>query len=136
VTAPEEVVVSPDPARVVLATLAATVFAVVTRVLAGVTAVEVQVPAGPGSEELVDLTVVRIVVVVVVVALAAYVLRLVLDRLAPARSVGVATGVALVALALSAVPVVAADLTTENRVVLGVLHLVVAAPLLRDVVRG
>jgi hypothetical protein len=116
--------------------VAAIVLAAVTRVLAGAADVAVAVPAGPGSDELVDLTVVRIVVVVVVVALAAYALRLVLDRLVPARSVAVATGVALVVLALSAVPVLAADLATENRVVLGVLHVVVAVPLLRDVVRG
>jgi hypothetical protein len=128
--------VTPEPGRVVLATVAAIVLAVVTRLLAGVAGVTVQVPAGPGSDELVDLTVGRIVVVVVVVAIAAYVLRLVLDRLVPTRSVAVATGIAVVVLLLSAVPVVAADLTTENRVVLGVLHLVVAAPLLRDAVRG
>jgi hypothetical protein len=127
---------SPDPARALLATVAAVVLAVVTRVLAGVADVTVQVPAGPGSDELVDLTVPRLVVVVVVVALAGYVLRLVLDRIVPARSITVATGIALVVLALSAVPVVATDLTTENRVVLGVLHVVVAVPLLRDVIRG
>jgi hypothetical protein len=130
------VAVSPDPARALLATVAAIVLAVVTRVLAGVADVTVQVPAGPGSDELVDLTVPRIVAVVVIVALAGYALRLVLDRVVPARSVTVATGVAIVVLVLSAVPVVATELTTENRVVLGVLHVVVAIPLVRDVIRG
>jgi hypothetical protein len=130
------VVVSPEPGRVILATVAATVLAVVTLVLAGVAGLTVQVPVGPGSDQLTDLTVGRIVVVVVVVAFGAYALRLVLDRLVPTRSVAVATGIAVVVLLLSAVPIVAADLTTENRVVLTVLHLVVAAPLLRDTVRG
>jgi hypothetical protein len=130
------VVVSPEPGRVILATVAATVLAVVTLVLAGVAGLTVQVPVGPGSDQLTDLTVGRIVVVVVVVAFGAYALRLVLDRLVPTRSVAVATGIAVVVLLLSAVPIVAADLTTENRVVLAVLHLIVAAPLLRDTVRG
>jgi hypothetical protein len=130
------VVVSPEPGRVILATVAATVLAVVTLVLAGVAGLTVQVPVGPGSDQLTDLTVGRIVVVVVVVAFGAYALRLVLDRLVPTRSVAVATGIAVVVLLLSAVPIVAADLTTEDRVVLAVLHLVVAAPLLRDTVRG
>jgi hypothetical protein len=128
--------VSPDPIRALVATVVAVVLAVVTRTVAGLVGVEVLVPEGPGSEDLVDLTVVRSVVVVVVVAGAASVVRVVLDRLTPDRAVPIATGPALVVLALSAVPVLDADLEPESAGVLLLLHLAVAVPLVRDVVRG
>jgi hypothetical protein len=107
--------VSPDPIRALVATVVAVVLAVVTRTVAGLVGVEV---------------------LVVVVAVAASVVRVVLDRLTPDRAVPIATGPALVVLALSAVPVLDADLEPESAGVLLLLHLAVAVPLVRDVVRG
>jgi hypothetical protein len=109
--------------------------AVAVRLLAALLDIEVLVPDRSGGDP-VPLELGPVVVVTLGAFVLAVVTVLVLDRVLGARSRRVARRLGLLVLALSFVPVLLADLRGGSMVVLTALHVLVAAGVMRTVVRG
>jgi hypothetical protein len=109
--------------------------AVAVRLLAALLDIEVLVPDRSGGDP-VPLELGPVVVVTLGAFVLAVVTVLVLDRVLGARSRRVARWLGLLVLALSFVPVLLADLRGGSMVVLTALHVLVAAGVMRTVVRG